>query len=213
MKHLIIGIDEVGRGPLFGPVSIGIFSLYSSKENIFFKKLKFFLKRSNMQLKDSKKLTHEARKKFVSFLKNRKDEGMCEYVVVSMSSSSIDAYGISYCIKKLIKKGLKKISNISSYQPQKMIVYLDGGLYAPKEYIHQYTIIKGDENKTVITFASIIAKEKRDAYMRLLQKNKKYSKYAVGMHMGYGTLVHRKAIARFGLSDKHRITYISEKIR
>ena len=82
---------------------------------------------------------------------------------------------------------------------------LDGSLHAPAEYIHQETIIRGDDTEPVISLASIMAKVTRDRLMKRLSP--KYPAYGFDAHKGYGTLLHRRAIAQFGLSDVHRTSF------
>lgn len=81
-------------------------------------------------------------------------------------------------------------------------VFLDGGLHANDTYVHQSTHIKGDVLYSIISFASIIAKVHRDAYMKNLAKL--YVEYGFETHKGYGTLIHRQKINRLGLTSVHR---------
>ena len=96
---------------------------------------------------------------------------------------------------------MKKL-NVNPKQTQ---IFLDGGLKAPKEFIFQKTIIRGDDKKMVISLASIVAKVSRDALMSRLSK--KYPKYGFEFHKGYGTAKHRLAIRQNGLSPVHRKTF------
>ena len=78
-------------------------------------------------------------------------------------------------------------------------------LGAPVEFKKQRTIIKGDEKEKIIAWASILAKVSRDALMCKLSK--KYPKYGLHLHKGYGTEKHRKNISKYGLSAIHRKTF------
>ena len=84
---------------------------------------------------------------------------------------------------------------------------LDGLLYAPAEFVHQETIVKGDAKERVIGLASIMAKVTRDRYMEKVAKKSVYALYDFARHKGYGTLAHRTAIAKHGLSPEHRVSY------
>jgi ribonuclease HII len=84
-------------------------------------------------------------------------------------------------------------------------VRLDGGLKAPKNFKKQKTIIKGDEKEKIIAWASITAKVSRDALMR--RAAKKYPQYGFEVHKGYGTVKHRQAIKRHGMSLIHRRSF------
>ena len=84
---------------------------------------------------------------------------------------------------------------------------LDGGLKAPAEFVHQETIVKGDSKEKVIGLASIMAKVTRDRYMLRLAERAEFKIYDFMSHKGYGTKIHREAIARHGLSTEHRTSY------
>jgi ribonuclease HII len=88
---------------------------------------------------------------------------------------------------------------------EKLVTFrLDGSLYAPSNF-KQATIIKGDSIYPEIGLASIIAKETRDAYMKRIAK--RFGKYELEAHKGYGTKRHRELISKFGLSPIHRVSY------
>lgn len=207
MKY-IVGIDEVGRGPLAGPVTVGI---VFCEENLY-KKLK---RDKNLpQLgKDSKKLSPELREKYSKYLKSNYKGAPCnlklqgapllDYFVVHTSNKMIDKIGIAVCIRKSIEKGLKKL--IQGLPLDSVKILLDGGLKAPKEFKNQKTIIKGDEKEKIIAWASILAKVSRDELMR--KAHKKYPDYGFHKHKGYGTQAHRTAITRYGFSVLHRKTF------
>lgn len=183
----IIGIDEVGRGPLAGPVAVGAFKMpVDFKANGFGK------------IKDSKKLKPEQRDKIVEKLKLLKREKFIDYFVSYESAKRIDKIGLSKAIKNCLEKSLSKLRVKSN----ECVVLLDGGLRAPEIYKNQKTIIKGDEKERAIAFASIVAKVSRDALMCKLAK--KYPKYCFEIHKGYGTLKHCELIKKNGLSAEHR---------
>ena len=193
MKN-IVGIDEVGRGPLAGPVTVCVVSC----DKKIYEKLK---RNKNLPAlgKDSKKLKVAEREQYCNFLKQTE----IFYKIVHISNKTIDKIGISFAIKKAIVSGIKKLN----LNPRDSEVLLDGSLSAPKEFIKQRTIIKGDEKEKIIAWASILAKVSRDALMR--KSSLKYPKYGFELHKGYGTLTHRKAIKKYGLSSFHRATFIS----
>ena len=86
-------------------------------------------------------------------------------------------------------------------------VKLDGGLKAPERFVHQETIIKGDQKEKVIGLASIMAKVTRDRYMVRLSRRDDLGRYDFATHKGYGTKAHRAAITKYGLSPEHRQSY------
>lgn len=83
-------------------------------------------------------------------------------------------------------------------------IRLDGSLHAPPQF-SQETIIKGDAKEKVIGLASIVAKVTRDRYMTRVAR--RYPHYDFAQHMGYGTEVHRAAIAQYGKCPIHRVSY------
>lgn len=194
--RFLVGIDEVGRGPLAGPVSV----CFVSCEAKIYKKLKRD-RRLPVFGKDSKKLSREEREKYSKILKLLFREGKISYSINHISNKIIDSKGISFAIKQAVILGVKKLK----LNPKNCEVLLDGGLKAPQEFKKQKTIIKGDEKEKIIAWASILAKVSRDRLM--LKAHKKYPKYGFKKHKGYGTEAHRKMIEKHGLSLFHRRSF------
>ncbi|MDD2935069.1 MAG: ribonuclease HII [Candidatus Pacebacteria bacterium] len=198
----IIGIDEVGRGPVAGPVAVG--AVLFSVEN------KTAMEERFSNFKDSKKLTPKKRNEWFENIKKAKDEGLLDYRVVFVDNKKIDEFGIAPSIRSCIKNSLKKITSTTSTATglllEDYLILLDGGLKAPEEFVNQKTIIKGDEKEMVIALASIMAKVTRDALMCNLAKN--YPKYELEKHKGYGTKAHMTAIKKHGISEIHRKTFL-----
>jgi ribonuclease HII len=187
----IIGIDEVGRGPLAGPVAVGVFCV---KKDFNFKKL--------LGIRDSKKLTPEKREYFFKKIKELEKNNEVEYVVTFVSSKEIDKKGISFSIRKALIKSIVGLNK----KPELCEVFLDGGLYAPEEYKKQKTIVKGDDKVKVISCASVVAKVLRDRKMCLLAK--KYPQYGFEIHKGYGTKKHCESIKKYGICPEHRKCFL-----
>ncbi|MEI6238451.1 MAG: ribonuclease HII [bacterium] len=193
----LIGIDEAGRGPLAGPVSVGVF--------VFLKpEAKKFLGGA----RDSKKLSEEQREEWFGKIEEAEKAGLVDYSVCLSSSKIIDTKGISFAIRSALKNGLKKVSQKNSFLADECLVLLDGSLKAPEEYLNQKTIIKGDDKEQVISLASICAKVTRDRYMCHLAK--KYPEYDFSIHKGYGTKAHYTALKKHGLSPEHRRTFLKK---
>jgi ribonuclease HII len=228
----IIGVDEVGRGPIAGPVAVCSFV---SKNDHFLGSLSSsidFIKENNLpKLKDSKKLSKKQREIWFEYLKKEKEKGNCDFAVSFVSSENIDKFGIAKCIQKALDKSLEHVisqklvnfhvftpegpyadENLQAFVPRlktnlaSFHIFLDGGLHAPKEYINQETIIKGDELHPVISLASIIAKVSRDRVMEVFAK--KYPSYDFDKNSGYGTKAHYEAIKKHGKCLIHRKTFI-----
>ncbi len=197
----IIGIDEVGRGPIAGPVAVGAFRIDFAEYKSFIEKAKEDL---NLPLRDSKKLTALAREKWFVYLKNSKDNNVCDYAVSYVSNDNIDKFGISKAIKKALETSLEKVSE--GIVGSEIMIYLDGGLKAPERFQNQETVIKGDELHPIISCASIVAKVSRDRVM--VKYAKEHPTYGFESHMGYGTKKHYEAIEKYGVTPLHRKTYL-----
>lgn len=192
----IIGIDEVGRGPLAGPITICVFaSLRDDLLSLFDKRI----------LKDSKLLTKKKREQIYKNLTSL-DNKSVRYAVLHREASEIDSRGIATCVSEMIEEGLKNMAQTLELEPSQMIVKLDGSLYAPGEYVQTETIVRGDSQVVEIACASIIAKVTRDEIMTRL--GEKHPKYGFEQHSGYATAAHRKAIAQHGLTREHRKSFI-----
>jgi ribonuclease HII len=185
----IIGIDEVGRGPLAGPVAVG--AVVATPEIL----------RRYRKIKESKQLTPLCRAEWHARI--TEDVGPAlRYAVSYVSAKKIDEKGITWAIRHALAASLKKLN----IDPDECTVLLDGGLRAPPEYIHQETIIRGDAKETVIAMASVMAKVERDR--RMLTLHKKIPAYGFAAHKGYGTRAHIRALKKRGPSLEHRLTFL-----
>lgn len=197
--RLVIGIDEAGRGPLAGPVTVGVFCAESKMKNKLINIL-------GGTIKDSKQLSPEKREQVFKILSEMKMNGQVDWNVAHSTPKLIDKVGISKCIKNCIVSCLNKIHKVRGRE--RCIseeIRLDGGLKAPAEYKKQKTIIRGDANDVYIACASIVAKVSRDRLMCRLAK--KFPVYKFEIHKGYGTAAHRMLIRKHGLSDLHRVSF------
>ena len=186
-----LGIDEVGRGPLAGPVAVGVARTHLPRKE-YTKLLS--------GIRDSKKAKKSEREEWYKKALVWKKEKKIDWVVVFKSAQFIDAKSIVPAIRACMYEGIKKVGGVFRDE-----YLLDGGLKLPQEYIHQKTIIRGDSKEPLIALAATIAKVVRDRYMERLAK--KYPQYSLELHKGYGTKKHREAIQKFGLSQIHRKTF------
>jgi ribonuclease HII len=214
--NYIIGIDEVGRGPIAGPVAVCAFlctpGFFDHHPALNTKHPSSERRGGNTlpPLRDSKKLSKIQREKWFEYLKMKKSEGECDYAVSYVSAENIDTFGISKAIKKALETSLYKVTTKAGtpISVSEVSVYLDGGLYAPEEFVHQETIIKGDELHPVISAASIVAKVSRDRIMT--QFSKEYPLYGFEKHSGYGTASHYSAIKTHGITPIHRKSFLGK---
>ncbi len=193
----IIGIDEVGRGPLAGPVTVGLVGYDLMHEKII---AALFL-----GIRDLKKFLQKQRVRWEERIRTMSTAGLLHIILVSAPARTIDTNGISKTIHASIAKGLRTFEEKFLFVPESTRVVLDGGLRAPATYITQETIIRGDESVPVIAAASIVAKVSRDHYMTKLDQT--YPGYQFALHKGYGTKAHQAAIAKYGLSPVHRASF------
>jgi len=196
MKY-IIGIDEVGRGPIAGPVAVGAFVIVDKK-----------VRRLFAGVKESKQLTEIERERWFGIIEKAKKQGLVNYRVTFQSEGIIDTKGLSFAIRTALKKSLGSLKEYLKVDYRDLTVLLDGGLRAPSEYLDQKTIIKGDEKETIIALASICAKVLRDR--RMIKLGHKYPQYGFGVHKGYGTKKHYEAIREYGLLKEHRRSFVTK---
>ena len=195
----IIGIDEVGRGALAGPVTVGVLAL---KAGTRFDPA--VLKDLKLHLRDSKRLTPRERERWVSYLRKRDD---IRFRVSSVAPKTIDRINISQAANLAATKAFKKLADREILKT-KPLVFLDGGLYLRGDWgkkLRVRTIIKGDEKIDAIKLASIVAKVHRDRLM--VHRHEKYPHYDFPKHKGYGTAHHMKKIKYHGLSEIHRKSF------
>lgn len=186
-----IGIDEVGRGPIAGPVAVGAFVFLRPGAKKMFR-----------GVKESKQLSEAVRERWFANIEQAREGGLIDFRVTFQSEKIIDKKGLSYAIKTALLTSLYGLR----IAPRSARVLLDGGLKAPANYENQKTIIKGDEKEMVIALASICAKVLRDRKMNMLAK--KYPKYGFEKHKGYGTRAHYAAIGEHGMLGVHRRSFV-----
>ncbi|MEK7193586.1 MAG: ribonuclease HII [Patescibacteria group bacterium] len=194
MKY-IIGIDEVGRGSLAGPVAVAAASITRG------------LKLRNTpigKLKDSKKLTPKKREAWFRYAKAHSD---ITYEIARVYPRSIEKINISNAANRAATKALGRLIKKLGIKAGDCTVMLDGGLYLRGVNVPKArTIIRGDERYPAIKLASIVAKVSRDRFMTKLAK--KYPVYGFEIHKGYGTKAHFAAIKKHGPSKAHRLTFL-----
>jgi ribonuclease HII len=158
-------------------------------------------------IKDSKKLSAQKREAWFHKISSLKSSGELEFAYASVSASEIDSVGIAKAIEKAIHVCLDALRLDSGSTK----IFLDGSLKAPKKFLMQETIIKGDEKVPVISAASIIAKVTRDRHME--EEARAYPSYGFENHKGYGTEAHIKAIRKWGISPIHRKSFLGNIVK
>ncbi len=191
----IIGVDEAGRGPIAGPVSVGVVAVAEG----------FDLLTAFPGLNDSKQLTEMKRERLFELLEERVASGDVRYHVELSSATMIDQEGIVPAVRSALEVGVRKLLP----DPSEGKVFLDGSLHAPKEY-EQETIIGGDGIVPAIMLASVAAKVVRDRMMIELAKD--FPLYGFEKHKGYGTKAHYAAIDANGICAEHRRSFLTKLV-
>lgn len=195
MKWLV-GVDEAGRGPLAGPVSVGVVKVPVDFDWTLIP-----------GVGDSKQVSPKKRALVFLRAQELRQAGELDYAVSLVSAKEIDTTGIV----PSIRKGMEQAFTALQLQPADVTIKLDGSLYAPASFLQQETIIKGDAKEKVIGLASILAKETRDRYMEKIADQ--YPEYELAAHKGYGTAKHRAAIQAQGPSPEHRLSFLKNILR
>ena len=179
--NIIGGVDEVGRGPLIGPVVAACCVLPADFELD--------------GLTDSKKLSEKKREKFYDYI----IEHCVAYGVGIISPEVIDEVNIYEATKLAMKEAIKQV------QKQIKLEYVLIDAMPLDLDIPTNSIIKGDAKSISIAAASVIAKVTRDRMM--IELDKEYPEYGFAKHKGYPTKAHIEAIHQYGLIDGYRKTY------
>jgi len=183
-----IGIDEVGRGAIFGPVFSAVVVLtYKNGQTLM-----------KLGIKDSKKLTPKKRKlllpKIISL--------STDYGIGQSSNREIDQFGIRHATELSMIRAVKKLRN----KPTELLI--DGPLSLRLWQGKQKNIVSGDSKFTSIASASIIAKVTRDYLMERLEE--KHPGYYIFKNKGYGTKNHFLSLKVNGFTNLHRKSFLTK---
>ncbi|MFM7087238.1 MAG: ribonuclease HII [Cyanobium sp.] len=180
------GVDEVGRGCLFGPVFAAAVVL--GPEAI-----------APLQaagLTDSKQLSARQRQRLLPLI----EQQARTWGVGQASAGEIDRHGIRTATERAMLRALQRLSA----PPELLLV--DGVLPLRPWNGEQCTLVAGDQRCPAIAAASVLAKEARDALLRRLAQ--RWPGYGLERHVGYGTALHRQAILDLGATPLHRRSFL-----
>ena len=205
----IIGLDEVGRGSLAGPVMVGAAAICKNQIEA---------QTIPEGLADSKLLTERRRED----LFNPLQKWCTSWAVGSCTNKEIDEWGISYALGVAALKAIAKVEEdmqMSKKENPRIAAILDG----PCDYIDKvantfdapfvpipvkvHTLVKADRQCASVAAAAVLAKVTRDNLMVMLSKKPQYEAYGWAHNKGYGSLSHRNAIKEVGPSDLHRLSW------
>ena len=189
LQHPVIGLDEVGRGPLAGPViSCGCYFNSYKIQNEF-----------KDYIGDSKKLSEKKRATSFKFLQSLKKDGVIQYQLGIANVEEIDQLNILEATKLSMKRVIDKFKMENAY------LLIDGNFSLNHKSYREESIIKGDDKSLSIAAASIIAKVHRDRLMKKLSL--KFQHFGWEKNAGYGTKMHIENIYRLGPTIHHRKTF------
>jgi ribonuclease HII len=199
-----IGVDEAGRGPLFGRLYVA--AVLPPKEGF-----------DNPHIKDSKKIKSKKKMaELAQFIKTKARSWAVHYI----EHTTIDEINIRQAVFQGMHESIKQcLSSINDVFHSKILLLIDGNDFKPyslydKEEdrlmtLPHETVEQGDNTYQAIAAASILAKYSRDLYIEeLCNTNPELSqRYSLDKNMGYGTRAHLDGIAQYGISQWHRRTY------
>lgn len=181
----VAGVDEVGRGPLAGPIvaCAVILDINSLEEDLI------------LELNDSKKLSEKKREELAIIIK----EKAINYYISSSSNTEIDEKGIAYSNNKIFLESCTKLELTPN-------LVLSDGYLVKNLNIPNKAVIKGDTKSASIAAASILAKVYRDNLMK--KYSKQYPQYAFEENAGYGTSKHIAGLKEVGPCEIHRLSFL-----
>lgn len=181
----LAGVDEVGRGALFGPVVAAAVILPQSVESDLAK----------VGVTDSKRLTAAER----TVLANQIRAVAVDCQIGLASVREIDRLNILQATLLAMRRAIQRLT------PSPDLCWIDGNQPVPNLLVPQQTVIKGDQKSIAIAAASIVAKVWRDQLIVRLAT--KYPGYDLATNKGYGTAKHRSALQELGISPQHRRSF------
>lgn len=191
-EHHLAGVDEVGRGPLAGPVVVACVVLPGPDHP------EYAAIRARLDgLTDSKKLSEARREHFARIVR----EVALAWSIVEGGVGEIDRLNILRATQAAMATAVRKVRR--TVKPDRLLV--DGHLIIPGLRAKQEALVKGDGRSISIAAASVIAKVHRDALM--VAMHAAYPAYGFDRHKGYPTEDHLAAIAQHGLCPHHRRSF------
>lgn len=204
-KKIVVGLDEVGRGALCGPVMVAAFA--------FLRGSTFPRRVEGVPLRDSKRLTPRARENWFRAVKAGARAGHVVFTTARVAPHIVDRINIRNATNLAATRAYERLVVSAGFSSASLTVLLDGGLLIrPRERFMPHaahTIVRGDEKVPEIQLASIAAKVTRDRTMTRLHE--RYPAYGLAVHKGYGTYRHRKALSHHGpAKGLHRLTFVKK---
>lgn len=184
---IILGVDEVGRGALAGPIVAASVAVLPKDPR-------------HEKVRDSKQCSAVERARLYQWIRQHH-----RVKITALSASDIDRWGISYCNQEVMRRALYR--QVSLHGDKRILkTLIDGRLkFKLPSYFNAEWIVKGDTLSYAIASASIVAKHIRDYIMKRFEKH--FPEYGLGEHKGYGTAAHLSSLKTVGLSPIHRRSF------
>jgi ribonuclease HII len=200
----VIGVDEVGRGPMFGRVYAAAVILPDDAFN-------------HELMKDSKKFTSSKKlKEMADYIK----KNCIAYSIMYQDEKSIDKHNILNATYKAMHQAIKEVmTTTTTMTTMNYLIIVDGNNFKPLTFYDSETesmkevdticVVNGDNTYSAIAAASILAKVERDTYIQelCLEYPKLNEYYGLSKNKGYGTKQHMDAIKHYGITQWHRRTF------
>lgn len=199
---LAVGCDEVGRGPLAGPVVAAACVLDPESIGKYCSKNKWYAR-----VRDSKMTSEEEREVLLEkILEHTLAHGLG--IIWQDQIDKINIHNASLlAMRRAVEDLLSKLAHNTPSRSRRIVIFVDGRFTIPGlPNIEQKSIISGDAQVLSIAAASIIAKVHRDNIMKELHK--KFPDYGFSRHKGYGTKQHKLAIKKHGITEVHRKSFM-----
>lgn len=184
--RFVVGIDEVGRGTLAGPVAAGAVCLPHDRDDLL-----IVLE----GVRDSKQMTPRQRERLAENIK----QTAVSWAVGSATSREIDEHGIVPATLLAMNRAMQALKVEPDY------LLLDSIKWDDLTHVPYQSMVRGDSLSLSIAAASVLAKVWRDDYMRQLDETIPH--YNFGQHKGYGTAKHLVALREYGACDEHRQSF------
>lgn len=179
------GVDEAGRGALFGPVVAAAVLVTPDQAQVL----------ARVGVQDSKQLTAGRRQALVNPIQACAQA----WAVTAVSAVDIDATNILRATLQAMAHAVQRLSDTPD------LCLIDGNQEIPDLNVPQRTWVRGDQQEVSIAAASILAKVWRDTW--ILERAPDYPVYHLAANKGYGTAVHRQALLTYGPTAEHRLTF------
>ena len=200
-NRFVIGIDEVGRGAIAGPVAVGVSLIDKTNPN---------LESWPEKLQDSKLMTAKSRSEITQPLM----DWVSSYAVGFSTNKEIDELGISEALRlaagRALDQLLKDATSRKTIAEDGAIILLDGSqnwLGKVSYGLDVHVQVKADTNCVSVAAAAVLAKVTRDSLMQELDQQ--YSGYGLAGHKGYASATHIAALRALGPTDIHRLTWLT----